>query len=694
MSGAHRRNHAARGRRRRARRLAAAALVGATLSGASAAQADTVRGTRSRELVERGHEILVTVDRGHATLRVRRALFNGGPRHDQAVLKIDVPEHAVATGLRTRGELRGRPTWFDGKLLEAELAAERYRELTGIGGYYPKDPALLSWRSQELLALQVFPVAPGTEKQVEYTFTLPARYEGGRYHVHLPQLGTDARVATYTLLPAHARDQLFVDDTPVVPGKKMTPGAEGITLALGRHDAPWIEGRLGVARAGERAVMHFALDGAREFSAIPDGAHVVVVIDASRSRDVEALEASHVAARAYLESFRRAARAPGSERPRRGARVELLSFDRTVHRHTRGFESTEKALARLEGLGDHRGNGSAMDDALAEAGRLLARAPRGAARRVLVISDLELRDGLEAPRLAELARRTGAIVHVSQIMRGGDAALLRFDDDDWDRVPRATGGLLWRASVDGSARAIDDELRDVFEEWARPRRLDHVTLTAEGGPALRHPQSFAEGDGYARFEITDAPVRHVRLTAELWSEPVREVFTPSRAEGDLWSALVFGDDLHEELSEAEMMPLARRGGAVSPVTSYLAIEPGVRPSTEGLDWGQGVGIGLGGRGRRVSRVHQARAKVAGAPPDRVGWLKEQLEKAWSACGGAQRAGAVTLASTWREVVDVSRVEVRGAPEPVLQSCVLEAAWALELPEMFSQPRGAWDIPIG
>ena len=32
-----------------------------------------------------------------------------------------------------------------------------------------------------------------------------------------------------------------------------------------------------------------------------------------------------------------------------------------------------------------------------------------------------------------------------------------------------------------------------------------------------------------------------------------------------------------------MMVLARHGRAVSPVTSYLAIEPGVRPSTEGIE---------------------------------------------------------------------------------------------------------------
>ena len=38
------------------------------------------------------------------------------------------------------------------------------------------------------------------------------------------------------------------------------------------------------------------------------------------------------------------------------------------------------------------------------------------------------------------------------------------------------------------------------------------------------------------------------------------------------------------LSESEMMVLAKHGRAVSPVTSYLAVEPGVRPSTEGIEF--------------------------------------------------------------------------------------------------------------
>lgn len=39
-----------------------------------------------------------------------------------------------------------------------------------------------------------------------------------------------------------------------------------------------------------------------------------------------------------------------------------------------------------------------------------------------------------------------------------------------------------------------------------------------------------------------------------------------------------------------MLALAFLGRAVSPVTSYLAIEPGVRPSTAGVP-GRGEGVG-------------------------------------------------------------------------------------------------------
>src|SRR5262249_34930340 len=149
-----------------------------------------------------------------------------------------------------------------------------------------------------------------------------------------------------------------------------------------------------------------------------------------------------------------------------------------------------------------------------------------------------------------------------------------------------------------------------------------------------------------------------------------------------WAALVFGSDLLYELSEEEMMPLAMLGRAVSPVTSYLAIEPGVRPSTEGLDeheggGGQGFGIGLG------SASGVVHGSGYGFQIDKRAFLRDALAKGLAACGGAGRKVKVRVESTLREVVHV-RAAIDGdkAADDKLRNCVEEAAWALELPEVF------------
>ena len=102
-----------------------------------------------------------------------------------------------------------------------------------------------------------------------------------------------------------------------------------------------------------------------------------------------------------------------------------------------------------------------------------------------------------------------------------------------------------------------------------------------------------------------------------------------------------------------MMVLARRGRAVSPVTSYLAIEPGVRPSTEGLEE----------RRARVPDVIAGAAGVLGQPEapriDRQKFLEDELGRAWRDCGHERRASRVVLETTLAEVVDVPAVFVTG-----------------------------------
>jgi hypothetical protein len=252
--------------------IAALSLGLAGVSAVPSARADSFDFTRSELLVERGHIIELAMHRGHAVLVVRRTVHNGGPRHDQATFHIDVPWGAVATGLRTLGSSHGRPHWFPGELMEAEAAAEKYRELTGIGGYYPKDPALLSWRGQTHLALQVFPCPPGQDKTVEYTLAVPTHYENGAYHLRLPALGTDKLTASIRARAAQPGDQLLVGGTPPPALIRPESGAE-LDFALVPSAAPVLGGELVQSEfAPGRVLTRYAAQAAPRLSRVPRGA--------------------------------------------------------------------------------------------------------------------------------------------------------------------------------------------------------------------------------------------------------------------------------------------------------------------------------------------------------------------------------------------------------------------------------------
>lgn len=130
-----------------------------------------------------------------------------------------------------------------------------------------------------------------------------------------------------------------------------------------------------------------------------------------------------------------------------------------------------------------------------------------------------------------------------------------------------------------------------------------------------------------------------------------------------------------------MMPLAMMGRVVSPVTSYLAIEPGVRPSTEGLDligtFGQGFGSGRGS----LAGSHRVKSPLI-SNFDKLAFLRDELRRGLAACGGAGRKATVGLESTLQELVLV-RATIDGEKAGAkLVTCLEEAAWGIELPGAF------------
>jgi hypothetical protein len=670
---------------------------------AGPAVADDVRGTRG-PLAERQHDIHVTLQPGHARLVVRRSVENAGARHDQALFDLYLPESAAAVGLRTLGLVDGRPHWFPGDLMEAEAAARKYERLTGIGGAYPKDPALLSWRSPGHLLLQVFPVAPGDRKTIEYTLVLPTEYSRGQHRVRLPRLGSD-NVAPRIFVRAGGPDPIRLGGLPFPSGGSVrwselvvdegtddgdtagflpviSRGSHGhdhdrdgrtVELALAPTQAPTLDGRLAQMAAGpDQVLLRYRIHAAPRLSRVPTGAQLVILLDGSRSLSDEQRASSLAAASAYLSHFET-------------AQVQVLTFDRKVTPLFARFAPRAQAQARLERFTLPGANGSHVDLALRDADRLLARQPPGP-RRVVLLTDLRTRSNLKPERLTGVLAASGAVLHIGVIDQG-QPALAVLKDSPWAPVSRRTGGLLWEATASDEPGHVV-AMRRVYEEWARPLRLHRFEVAAPGLPETAQQDRLDEGEGTTLLQLRPRPVPWVEARGELWSRPVRLTLRPDAAETRLWAALVFGDPLHEELSEREMMVLARHGRAVSPVTSYLAIEPGVRPSTEGLNEGElglfgtggsGYGRGAGGRG---GPPYTARAS---------GWVVRQaLNEAWRRCQGRGPA-TVRLETTLTEVADVPEVTAN-ASAPVI-GCLREGAWALELPGAFVESWREWTVAV-
>jgi hypothetical protein len=642
---------------------------------------DSLQGTRTETLSERSHTAVLTLARDHAELVVRRSIWNAGKQSDQATFFIQLPAGAVATRLRSRGIGPGAP-WFEGELLEAEEAAAKYKELTGIGGYYPKDPALLSWRTQGLLALQVFPCPARSEKVVEYTLQLPYEYRNGARHLALPRLGAAELPARVQLVSANAGDGLWIDGRAFGSGGTLpTPGDEPLDLALTTAAASLEAELVSVPMASGRALTRFAVRAAPRVSQLPKRAYVVVLIDASRSTGAHFEQAAKSATLAYL-----------SHLP--DAHVEIMTFDRAVRHQLGGFGTPAAAGFAVQVLSLGQLNGSDVDRALFEADQLLSTAPPGAPRRIALFTDGLTRSTLTPQRLGAALARSGALVHVG-LLQGGAPWLQRVDDHVWAEPIRATGGLVWSAGAPDDANPTRELLQEtgaIYEEWARPLRVDNLDAFSDNFSLADHVSlnSLKEGEGTAELYI-DARVSHsVSVTGELWSTPVKVLAAADPAQGKLWSALVFGSPLLSDLTEPEMMTLALHGRAVSPVTSYLAIEPGVRPSTDGLEELDGLGVGFG-----AGRVRMGGTKTSGRAPqlDLQAFLEKRLRREYQRCGGTAEGASVDLETTRSEIV---RVEFSASDEPPdgpLGTCMTESVWLLQLPEAFAEDWASFHVEL-
>jgi subtilisin-like proprotein convertase family protein len=775
------------------------ALIAAALW-ASSAYGDALHATREQPLLEVSHTVDITLEHGVATYKVRRVFANPGTIPDEAGLAIDLPYGAAATGLR----IRAHSTWYDGELMERDKAAALYHELTGLGAYRPKDPALLQWIWADKLYLQIFPVMPGTVSTVEYTLTVPTRYAGGRYWLSYPRVdsgGSESgdrdgktHVLATPVLTVHASGAMVdghpvAADTPVVltppvheawmedPSASyvsstlvtqshgvftkaklaidlrhtyksdlqvqlLTPegqtvdvfdrnggsanditGTFELALPAGTHgagtwrlvvsdhaaldtgtldawslqlgtehvdatglpvfipDAPesgadagvasiaiapphidtWIA-RLGkVVASAEHSFARLEVDVAPEVRPLPKHAQIVFALDASYSIGEEGLAAELALVRAYL------AHVPDAD-------VELVAYRRHAGRVFGSFIPARKIDAALARHPIKLGNGSAIDEGARLAASLLA--ARTGPRRLVIASDELLRTSLADPAAGLAALPADVVVHVVHPILDHDDKLDLVRDDKDRLAPLATHHHGIFGELHGLPAPSVAKLAPAVLELVRPTRIDQLAVAGVevADTELREGTSLR-----VMVDVKRAPSRVV-LTGKLWSDPVRREVDVGATFSRQTAAFVFGEGGFDSLSKAEMMKVAQLGRAVSPVTSYVAFEPGTRPSPigiamEGRGLGGGEGHGYGdGAGMLGSRM----------PPD----LQSMVDV--EAC-----VTKVHPAAGWRAALDVETtkdevVDVAGASDP-MTTCLAEAVWALRLGPEFDRDREAFHL---
>ncbi|HOX46504.1 MAG TPA: VWA domain-containing protein [Myxococcota bacterium] len=688
---------------------------------APAARADTLTSTRGEPVVETRHLVRARFEPGLATLRVERVFQNCGRVADQAELRIELPRGAAAVGLR----IRGAREWYEGQLMESRMAAVVYESLTGFGPWPTRDPALLFWIEPGELGLSVFPVPPGGEAVVEYTLLAPLPYRAGRHVLFYPAVARQAELARPSLILEGARPgaRLEVDGRPARAGALLElgrrqlagdgPGQEDVDgcdeedealcptegAARLELEAPPVDvlgARYGLSRLADgRAVVRLEIDAGVPLRPAPRGASVVFVLDASRSFRREGL----LAALQLVEAY--AAHLPD-------ARFEVVLFHRRAERLLVGdqaftpaprLEAALKQAAAVPGRLEVQ-NGSHLEAGLGLAAELL-RGRRGP-RRIVAVTDGRMRtryeDAWSDQALAPLGKR--ALLHVVELVpgqEGDEAELSREDDALLAPLALARGGIL--ATLDQGCTRRDYALASL--ELVRPVRLDGFRVLGRQRGAeielegLEVPPTLDEGTQLRYMELSGSAPDFVVVEGRLWAEPFsRVVPAEARFSERVVPALVIGSELVDDLDELAQLRLATAAGAVSPQTSYLSIEPGARPSLEGLERGERSGVsGMGARGSAGVSVGAASASKK---PDLTGELTRLARQATRDCFQGEAAEdrlTVSLEVTLDELVDVFLPEPDQAGAP-LRRCVEEALWALDLPDSFDQPRVQVTLGLG
>lgn len=606
---------------------------------------------------------VVELSQSRAEVAVMVSVKNDAETAMEAQLGVSIGTGA-ATGLAMLSP-HGANLWREADLDKSEAAMTRYLRMSSAPVASTPLSAILTWQSVGYFDLWTS-VPAKAQQFLSYKFVVPVDYSAGQYRVEIPAL--DYTVPGF--VNVHLADNLAEKGGKLVVDDVASPDGRARVAIDASHTILWsvpttepVFGEIAVLPSTkEEALVDYHVDLASRVAEVPDHARVVVLLDASRSLGDAQAWALVSAAKSYLHAFR------GHD-----ATAALIAFDRG----TRSLDPSgafvasadaEAILAGMIGSGASAtlGNGSNLDVALAKASDLLA--PESGPKRVVLFTDLATADRL-TPESLKGKLPSGALLHIAKVASGG-ARLVRDDDSTWASLPRATGGLVWA----GAATEDDDDQRSVFEELARPKRIDLAKVSPRRDGDDGTPATYVEGSRIASssFRATEAAL--VTLDGELWSQPFKKTFGTTASYRKLAAGLVFATSAYEHLDDDAKLAFANIGHVVSPVTSLVAKDGPAAPFDRD-SFGRG---GFGGGGIGTSSCCCAMGPRHGdpSPPtvDPQTWFDGEVGAIRLACdptGGAK----IAVETTFDEIVDV---RVEGASTEAASECITEKVWALDL----------------
>ena len=420
--------------------------------------------------------------------------------------------------------------------------------------------------------------------------------------------------------------------------------------------------RLGRVPAGEnKEVSRLEIDVAKPLRPKPKNLSVVFVVDASHSSRQHGIDSQLEIARSFMRHVP-------------DARFDVVVYRRRASRivgHLAAAADFDSWVEKARNAGKLApDNGSALGAGLTMAAEVLANVP--APRTIVALNDDLLRpgwrNGVAFDALKKVSKDTTVHLNIADFF---DRPLSdrRADTHPLSSIAERGGGVLLR--LRGSPFADKKALDTMTLGLVRPVRIDNFAISGIKFVDANIPPTLEEGVGIREMTIVKRAPVEVILTGKIWAKKYRKTVRSTVPFSRATAAYVFSHDMYDTLSEEEQFRVAMIGRAVSPVTSYLAIEPGVRPSKIGMEGLRGGGFGSG------MGFGSAHGGLGGAPPppDFRALLANDVARCKKEHPPANGWGAaLTIHTTFHEIVDVVK---DGATSPA-QHCIAEAAWRLQL----------------